>query len=1049
MRPLQLTACAFGPYADVVHVDFEALSERGVFLVHGATGAGKSTLLDAICFALYGVTSGGERSARQMRSDFARSAVGTEVSLTFSARDALYRVQRAPEHERKKKRGEGTTTAKGEVRLCKVVRTPDGEEVEETLATKVADVDDRVRELLGLNAEQFRQVVVLPQGRFRELLVASSAKRQEILESLFGAERIRALEDALVREEKTRRAAVDALAQKVALLKQHAEADGIGDVQSERQALAEQMEALEKELGALIQACEDRKKEHQQIAAGRQAKEALLAAKRALATWNEGEAERRERAERLALAERAASIRAEIEAARTAKEHARHASKRLATNETDWSATKDAVSRAEAALSALLSEAPPADEERETLRAALPHLAVAERLHLVVHQAKEAREVAANDLAKIQQEIEAATASLDEKKKKREQAQQLAQRLEPRRARLLTTMRSEQQLKKAVDGARQVVVERETLRGLEAEEERRCQTLHEIATKLQGIREQRRASAASKLASTLEGGLPCPVCGSTEHPQPALALEASVGLDGSEEDRLQQEQERSQQELSSIEKTATASRQALHGSIERVRGILDAMDISNAARLAVENPSESDLEALQKELTKAIEAVAADVDGQQSALSEAEVAHDALAALQQEVTHEKERFSKLQASLAALVERTERAQADVARADDDLRVHQAATPVDVTLDHAAALARLRDLDAEKSAQGKARATAEEALAKAKAAAQTADALMAAAARDKEAAFERQRETEKALDAVLVEHAFASVEDAEKAALDRLPFAALRQEVERDKDEDRAKADEVQRREMALAAFASVGHAFSEAAEEAAADAVAQIEENIAAGSQERGRLAERLTNLQRWSDDIAKQEAALCQARDAHSAIAQVAHAASGQNPQKITFQRWVLATLLDDVLETASVRLLKMTRGRYALKRRLDPRGRGGRGLDLDVIDHETQVERPVATLSGGESFLAALALALGLADAVRARAGGVLLDAIFLDEGFAGLDSEALDLALATLQDLMDSGRMVGIISHVDELKERIPHGLEVKSGRRGSRVVAFGTP
>lgn len=1045
MRPLQLTACAFGPYADVVHVDFEALSERGVFLVHGATGAGKSTLLDAICFALYGVTSGGERSAKQMRSDFARASVGTEVSLTFSARDALYRVQRSPEHERRKKRGEGTTTAKGEVRLCKLIRTPAGEDVEETLATKVADVDSRIRDLLGLNAEQFRQVVVLPQGRFRELLVASSTKRQEILESLFGAERIRALEDALVREEKTRRAQVEAVSQKVELLKRHAAADGIDDVEGERQALKDKMGALERELNALVEASEDRKIALQQFQAAKAANDALVVAQEALSKWEATKGERQQRAERLALAERAAAIRAEVEAAWTAKEHARHASNRLATNEAEWSAAKEAVRDAEAAMAALLSASPPADDEREQLRAALPHLAVGERLQLLLHQAQEAKAVAEKDLAQVQQEIETAAKTLEDKKKKRAEAQQIAHRLEPRRAQYLATMRSEQQLKKAIEGARQVMVERETLRGLEKEQERRRNVLDDVRRQLQALRDQQRASVAAKLAATLQEGEACPVCGATDHPRLAIASDGAVQL--RDEMHLDDELVRAQEQLASIESTSAASRQALHGAVERVRGILEAMDIPNAARLTGHDWNEDDLEALQQEMTKAITAVAADVDRFQSALAEAEAAHDDLAAMQDDLAAEKERYGKLQGSLAALSERTEKARADVDHAEAEVRRHQEASPIGSTIDHASALARLRELDAEKTAQGKARAAAETAVAKAKAEAQTADALMRAAVRDKEAAFERQRATEKALASALEEHGFADAADAEKASLDSASFSALRRQVESEKEEDRAKASEVQRREFALAAFASMAEPLTAKAEEELAAKVAELEADVASRTQERGRLAERLANLERWGEDIALHEADLERARTAHQAIAPVAHVASGQNAQKITFQRWVLATLLDDVLETASVRLLKMTRGRYAMKRRLDPRGRGGRGLDLDVIDHETQVERPVATLSGGESFLAALALALGLADAVRARAGGVLLDAIFLDEGFAGLDPEALDLALATLQELMDSGRMVGIISHVDELKERIPHGLEVKSGRRGSRVVTFG--
>jgi exonuclease SbcC len=175
-----------------------------------------------------------------------------------------------------------------------------------------------------------------------------------------------------------------------------------------------------------------------------------------------------------------------------------------------------------------------------------------------------------------------------------------------------------------------------------------------------------------------------------------------------------------------------------------------------------------------------------------------------------------------------------------------------------------------------------------------------------------------------------------------------------------------------------------------------------------------------------------------------YSIVGHLYEMARGQNPFRITFERYVLAAFLDDILKEANTRLLKMTSGRYQLLRKLDPARRNFQsGLELSLDDQYTSQERHVKTLSGGESFKAALALALGLADVVQNHAGGISLETMFIDEGFGTLDPESLDQAIEALMDIQSSGRLVGIISHVPELKERIDAQLEVMATQKGSRT------
>ena len=605
-----------------------------------------------------------------------------------------------------------------------------------------------------------------------------------------------------------------------------------------------------------------------------------------------------------------------------------------------------------------------------------------------------------------------------------------------------TSMRAEQQFKKVRGLVRDGNALRVKLAELDATIDlaTAAQTRHREA--LDALRTAQSAHYAAALSSTLRAGEPCPVCGAEDHPSPA-AHESATSETGSIAAAAALVDEDTQR-LADHNQTRSNLDRDLHG-IDRMRaGLWESLAPHLGEQKPVADTRWSSPDFLD-ELEEIASAEAKRIDALRSDLEDAEAASDALATLEDALKHAKALAEDLEHAKTVMAERCQRATADALHADENLNIHLRDHPLASTTTHAAALRRLRDLDAEKSAHATRVAKIERTVFAAKADAQTAAALFAASTREKESAFEAQRTAEAKLAAALEAAEFSDADVARAATLDAPSMEKLRHRVDADRHEEAEWQRALKNAERDVEAAWEI--ACDDEALGAAQHAVDVIEQQLTEFAQERGRATEQLANLVRWADDLATTSQRLEEAQQAHAAIARVAGVAAGQNASKITFQRWVLATLLDDVLETASVRLLQMTRGRYALKRRLDPRGRGGRGLDLDVIDHETQVERPAATLSGGESFLAALALALGLADAVRARAGGVMLDAIFLDEGFAGLDPEALDLALATLQELMDSGRMVGIISHVDELKERIGQGLEVISWRCGSRVVAFG--
>lgn len=1017
MRPLRLTMEAFGPYAGQQVLDFAELGGRDFFLIHGPTGSGKTTLLDAMAFALYGETSGAGRSGAQMRSQQADPNTETRVRFDFRIGDTCYRVERSPEQEVSKKRGTGTTKRAPEGHLWRS-STPGtdpgtGDDGWTVMASKTGQVTSEVARMLGFSSEQFRQVILIPQGRFREVLEADSKKREEILETLFGTQRFTAIAEKL--KNRARALAADAEKgelEKTALLQSHA---------VETAAELREKHATTVTAATDARARLDTLKTQRDIAAtALQTARALdqrfaeaEAAAKAWQEWQQREPERDTLTVRIALARRAAALtgahelrqRVREQATRSATEHKRltdalppletaraRAAEQLAASEREQT-RRDALT---VELSRLRELEPRFREWTEGRRA---HTALANELKTATAEAERLRKLAAEAAARVPTaekvwlaagEAQSRIPVLETQLRTIDETRDLL----ARRAKLTTVIEN---------SAAQV----ETLkqRGLELKD---AHARNESTLAVEQSRWD--TGQAALLATRLIDGQPCPVCGATHHPVPAAGSADELP---------------SEARIKAARETVDASKQRLEVAREaylKANSELTAQREKLAELTAPEQSAETLLEqkkTLEAELASARKVVAQtatlSIDAVRKAADEARAAADKADTARSEIAS---KIDRLTASLDALA----RDLPEALRADGAM--NRRSCEIDTEI---AAIAARR-----KTAQ-ETLATSGQALAGAKAA------LDAATKTQTDTAAEAAKQDAAWTDALRA-HGFADENAWSAGLLD--PDALSTHEAKLAQwQSGHASARDRDARVRESLAGAGERPALAGLEETSkAADAALQT------AQAESGRLGGEVERLTQAVTRLVKMEAAFGSLQETYSIAGKLADAVGGKNPLGLTLQRFVLTAFLDDTLIAASGRLVRMSRGRYRLERRREREDmRRASGLDLDVFDEFTGLSRSVNTLSGGEAFLASLALALGLADVVQSYAGGMKMDALFIDEGFGTLDQEALDEALKALVDLRERGRLVGIISHVPELKERIDVRLEVTTSREGS-IAAF---
>ncbi|MFJ7243878.1 AAA family ATPase [Kitasatospora sp. NPDC098652] len=1010
MRLHRLTVTAFGPFAGSETVDFDALAAGGLFLLRGATGAGKSSVLDAVCFALYGETPNARR-ANRLRSDHADPKRLTQVELELTLGGRRLQITRLPEQRRPKKVGTGTTVERPQTLLREwAADAGDGAPGWRPVSKSHQEAGEEIHRLIGMSREQFCQVVLLPQGDFARFLKGDSEERGKLLRRLFDTERYGHVEAWLADRRRAQETAVQAGRRRLRDLASKAEqAAGPGAEPAGAWVPAEDDDA-DLAPGLLGWAAILRSGAAEQLAVAEAALAGAEAAHRAAQHGREGAEElaARQRRHREALAE--ADRLAAFEPA-AARDRQRLAAAQEAVG------VESALRLRESAAEALGR----ARESEQRRREALARTGIAE--HVPAGAEAGATELAEAELRLRAEVVRLETARVEERRCAELAREQLALagerrgaeeraeeaedwlaefdgelgRLEEQQERARTASARVEQL----DGQRAELTtrlaaarERDGLRVEIAAAEPRVAELRTAALDAREVgldlRDRRLAGMAAELAEQLRPGEACRVCGSAEHPAPA---EAAAGGRVSAED-----EERAGRAQAAAERAWGEADQAL-----------TALRVREATAAGAAGPEAAD--ALARSLAELEQE-------HRTALHEAEALGRVgreIARLSQDRTRRLDELHEAKERAAVLTDRLQ-ALADEQRALT-ARVSAARGTAASVADRAATLGRLAEAVA--AVAGSARATsearerldgAEEELGKAAAAAGFPDAGAALAVllpreeRDRlEARLERHR-----AESAAVRHELALPELAEAAARPPvdLPAAAAALTAATDRL-GRAHAARSAARER-CAALAEIGHRLDELAAE------------LAPALERYGRI----------------------------NRLAALAAGTSTENRLRMRLESYVLAARLEQVAAAASDRLVRMSGGRYTLVHS-DDRGTGNKrsGLALRVVDAWTGTERDTATLSGGESFFASLSLALGLADVVTDEAGGMPLDTLFIDEGFGTLDEQSLEEVMDVLDGLRERDRAVGIVSHVADLRSRIPAQLLVRKGRHGSTLALVG--
>ena len=1069
---------AFMAYPKRQEINFDTLNNAGVFLLNGPTGAGKTTILDAICYALYGETSSDRESAKLHSTYAAHSGTKPRVLLDVTLHGKRLRIDRTPAYNKPITRG----ARKGQMREESAKATlaelapgadPSDEKAWTPISSSVAEVNRTIAERTHLTKEQFLKVVLLPQGQFAQFLKSKPKERKELLKKMFPVEHYEQLFAALTEEAKTaqqevaqdentqrgylERARAEMLALQALLDAADPDAEEAAGEETSEQLTAESVtaETLDTWIAVGIARAREtstREKQEQQRLTDEADRNTRLLAERAQlqADWREYEqlCERRTR-----LTERADEHKAQREelaqARAAAPLHAQYAqvqaeSQALAAREQEHSACASALEEnGRALLAALRDEETSADVTfpEETTFAALPDLEPAEQETQLEALLDTLRALQKKDAQLTDEEAAVAALlkqanALEQDKARAEKtlsdltaaAEQLAEELagystadEERTlaAHLVTEAQQKhdaaQQMQQKLDAASAAVAEAEKQNKRTATAEQKAQEKWQASAQqalaateeFKNLQVLRLAQASSLLARELKDGEPCAVCGSVEHPAPAQIAEGEQLVERADLDAAKEREDK-------------AHKQARTHELAKDRATKAHQEASEALAAA-----RTQYETLAAQGECDVEQTAAQLQQAQTRLAQAQSRVTARDGVLAKVERVRVELQKAQEALRTI----EGAAVEAQTRHRDAAARCEATAADLAPARAAVgfVQRVEAVEGYRAAhQRLARAV-----------------LLLGQARERHALAAAQAQR------LLGESAFESAELVQTAVrtperVDALEQAVAAYELEH------ARLLEGFGREAIVAVAARV--AAGEQAPDDLQGVREQVEQLRAAVHRLTLREGEReslLRSLQALRGEYAAFRAKTAQRYDRAQMLANLAAAARGDTlggyEHQVDLVSYVLGAEFERILHSASLHLDRMSEGRYGMVFS-DHRAKGSRsggGLNLEITDTWTGEPREASSLSGGESFLASLSLALGLAEVVQANNGGIELDTLFIDEGFGTLDAETLDMVMGTIESLRDSGRTIGLISHVEEMKNRIPAQIVVEKGQNGSSV------
>ena len=1020
MKPISLTIEAFGPYRDSVTLDFNELQNHSMFLISGPTGAGKTSILDAMVYALYGEPSGEVRKTDAIRSDFAEPQHMTRVDFSFAIGEAQYRVERLPKQLVAKKRGTGMREQNAS---ATVYEMKEGEW--KVIATSAAAIRDTIQRIIGFRKDQFLQVVLLPQGEFRKLLVASTSEREELLHTLFRTELYRRLQDALKAAYDEAKSGIEEnVTKQTALLQSipHDEEIPILTIEHVRELLKHRephRDTLVIERDKAVTVVEHYNTLRKEWALYNQAKQSLVEATATLDLVKAREEERSSLQEKVRFL---TSLTPSYELYKQFSDK-RGVLKTLGITLSDAKQGVESASQHESkcteAHEALASQAEIMQAKRTTLAQLQQQSEKFDELALLNkelnilnskfetlnREKSEAKLQAQHKLvADLEVELVEARKQFQANSKALESIPRIQEQL-GHLQRYSELLAEKHKIQNDIDTKEQLLATLE-------------QTVKNLKVQLERLEHLMAEGRAFELVHLVVDNAPCPVCGSVDHPQLASKPELYPTKEEIESARAIRDAALQKQASEIGQKETLLIR--LHELDEKVN------DQVSKLTLSIDNFSEDAFDSIQQGLASQIEQLIA-------LRSDTEQLSKTIAANEDVLSKAKDKLAKTENAHNELLKTLYNLEVQISSVQAKIDALSESLPTtDVAAWHKEIellVSELTDYDEQvKACKAKLDVAREE--------------LNAKRGRLETLSTQVQEET-KNLEGLYQDYAksLQQISLCEDDFIDMLDdyknLDTLRNELHA-LDEKFNKAQAVY--DAALKHTQSIVEPSDTVADDVYDVAVVQRDDlvgSLAAWDKETKHIETTLVSLE-------KLETAMGESREEVEFLSRLNDLANGgeQGFKNVTFERYVLGAILDEVVYAANLRLQKMSRSRYSLERSdYTGGGRGKQGLDLAVMDAFTGQSRPANTLSGGETFLASMALALGLADVIQSYAGGIHMDTMFIDEGFGTLDPDTLELAMETLVKLQSSGRLIGMISHVPELKTRIPAHLEVTRGDDGS--------
>lgn len=1035
MRPIKLTICGFGPYAEKEVVDFTKLNGRNIFVVSGKTGAGKTTIFDAISFSLYGEPSGDTREIKSLRSDFSDDDVETFVELEFEIKGEVYKVKRSPLYLKKKKNGEGYTDSKASAELF----LPNDKHI-----TKIKDVNDKLIEILGINRQQFKQIVMLAQGEFRKLLLSNSTEREDIFRKIFDTYKFENIQEELKQRARNitniKKESDIKLKSKLSLLK------GIDNDFFDNEYINEvyllddikniidknyiEYKNIYNEKDNLQKIYDKKNKEKLNIENNNlliKEKETIihklekLKEKKELFDEKEKEIKNIEYAKDIKyLEEKYLEINLKIT---KYDEEIKLSTMKINNLEKEFDLSKKNLEyeqKNEHIREHLLLEI---DRLKKIKSKVFEVNTLEEKLCI----SKDEYNLLNNKINKIKIDIE----NLEKKEIENNEILNKINELIINKKDLEKEIENKKDLMNKLRNIIKKIISYEeninSHKSLEKEYNNFELKYKNVKIDYENMEELYQKDKAGILAKTLVNNKPCPVCGSTTHPNKAKTN--TIDFDENYLKSKKVELENLEVEKNKKLENLIIKNNDLKNVLENINEDLQSSDLKD---IDINKSYDENLKDKIKEIGISLKNECSKKERELFKINTTinkkyDIEKDTIK-IKEDLQLNKKNLSKFEENLINIKEvittnitKIEEFKKDIPNNIKNLKLldetiiekENTLKKSREKLDNLKKLYEKIDKDLEK----------ERVLLNTNTNVFKQLKLEEKSSKDK---FEYALNS-KFNDLLSYEKSKNSIKDLETIKSEVYEYNSNLEILKSKKEDIIGKTKDIE--------FIELSYLIDEI------NSILNKKEDLELKEKE---AYSTLQNNKSIYEDITKIKDYLKNIENEYEIIGELSDFANGKNSLRLSFERYILASYFEDIIEASNIRLNKITNSRFRLIRKeAKNKNKKQSGLDLLVYDEYTGKEREVSSLSGGESFKASLSLALGLSDVIQSNSGGISIETIFVDEGFGTLDSESLNTAIDCLLELQEGGRLVGIISHVEELKQRIDAKLEIESSQKGSKI------